>query len=120
MLTLIFFSCFGFVSIGDTVCEIISEELGVRTNQVTPDKLLSDLGADEFDIIEIVLEIEEEFELGIPHKDTLKLKTVGQVIKYVRGRLFGSQRFRGDSISQGAFDGREGSYFRRDFSLSTR
>jgi acyl carrier protein len=66
------------------VRNIIAHQLGVFLTKVKDDMLLADdLGADSFDRIELIMAIEEEFQGEIPDEDAVKLKTVGDVIKYV-------------------------------------
>ena len=65
--------------------EIIAKELEVDVKQVTPDaKFIEDLGADSLDIVELVMELEEEFGLDIPDEEADKLKTVGDAMNYLK------------------------------------
>ncbi len=60
------------------------EQLGVNADQVTREaKLIEDLGADSLDAVELVMAVEEEFELEIPDDQAEKLIAVGDVIDYV-------------------------------------
>ncbi len=66
------------------VKEIIVEQLGVKADQVTPEaKFIEDLGADSLDTVELVMALEEEFNIEVPDEQAEKLQTVGDVIKYV-------------------------------------
>ncbi len=66
------------------VKNIIVEQLGVALEQVTPEaKLVDDLGADELDSVELIMALEEEFNIEIPDEDSDKLLTVDDVIKYI-------------------------------------
>ena len=66
------------------VKEIIVEQLGVNTDQVTREaKLIEDLGADSLDAVELVMAIEEEFEIEVPDEDAEKLENVGNIIDHV-------------------------------------
>ena len=70
--------------IDQRVKEIIVEQLGVKPDQVTPEaKFIEDLGADSLDTVELVLALEEEFEIEVPDEQAEKLQSVGDVIKYV-------------------------------------
>ncbi len=70
--------------IDQRVKEIIVEQLGVKPDQVTPEaKFIEDLGADSLDTVELVMALEEEFEIEVPDEQAEKLQTVGDVIKYV-------------------------------------
>ena len=63
---------------------IIVEQLGVNADQVTREsKMIEDLGADSLDAVELVMAVEEEFELEVPDDQAEKLIAVGDVIDYV-------------------------------------
>ena len=67
------------------VKEIITEQLGVSADQVTPDaSFIDDLGADSLDQVELVMALEEEFEVEIPDEDAEKMTTVRDAIEYLR------------------------------------
>ncbi len=69
----------------DKVKEIIAKELEVDTKQLTPEaKFIEDLGADSLDIVELVMALEEEFNLEIPDEDADKLKSVGDAMNYLK------------------------------------
>ena len=71
-------------TIEQRVKAIITEQLGVNPDQVTPDaKFIEDLGADSLDTVELVMALEEEFGQEIPDEDAEKLQSVGDVIKYI-------------------------------------
>ncbi len=73
----------------DKVKEIIVEQLGVNAEQVTDSaSFIEDLGADSLDTVELVMAFEEEFGAEIPDEDAEKLKTVGDVIKYLKDKGF--------------------------------
>ncbi len=72
------------VSISPKVKEIIVEQLGVDPEKVKPEaSFIDDLGADSLDIVELVMAMEEEFDLEIPDEDAEKLKTVNDVASYL-------------------------------------
>ena len=63
---------------------IIAEQLGVKPEEVTPKaSFVDDLGADSLDTVELIMALEEEFNIEIPDEDAEKMKTVGDVIKYI-------------------------------------
>jgi acyl carrier protein len=79
------------MALEDKVKEIIVEQLGVNAEQVTPTaSFIEDLGADSLDTVELVMAFEEEFGAEIPDEDAEKLKTVGAVIEYLKGKGFGA------------------------------
>ena len=69
-------------SVADKVKKIVVEQLGVSEDQVTPEaKFIEDLGADSLDQVELVMALEEEFNLGEIEEDAAAgLKTVGDVL----------------------------------------
>ena len=67
------------------VVEIIVEELGVEADKVTPEaSFVDDLGADSLDTVELVMALEEEFEIDIPDEDAEAMRTVGDAMAYIR------------------------------------
>ncbi len=68
----------------ERVVEIIVHQLGVEPEEVTPEaNFVDDLGADSLDTIELVMAFEEEFGIEIPDEQAERLRTVGDVIKYL-------------------------------------
>jgi acyl carrier protein len=75
-------------SVEERVIEIVCENLGVNKEQVTRStSFQEDMGADSLDIVELVMELEEEFEITIPDDQAEKIKTVGEAIDYIEGEL---------------------------------
>ncbi len=71
----------------DRVKEIIVEQLGVNAEQVTPEaSFIDDLGADSLDTVELIMAFEEEFGAEIPDEDAEKLKSVGDVLSYLKSK----------------------------------
>ena len=71
--------------IATRVKKIIVDKLGVDEAEVTAEaSFTNDLGADSLDIVELVMTMEEEFELDIPDEDAEKMKSVGDVINYIK------------------------------------
>ncbi|MFO1464809.1 MAG: acyl carrier protein [bacterium] len=67
--------------------QIIAEQLGLNEDEINENaSLLDDLGADSLDIVELVMAMEEEFEMEIPDEDAEKIVTVKDVIDYVKRR----------------------------------
>ena len=72
----------------DKVKEIIVEQLGVAETAITPDaSFIDDLGADSLDIVELIMALEEEFDLEIPDADAEKVVTVNDVVEYIKGNV---------------------------------
>ncbi len=68
----------------DKVIQIITEQLGVDKESVTRESsFVNDLNADSLDMVELVMELEEQFELNIPDEDAEKITTVGEAISHV-------------------------------------
>ena len=64
---------------------IIVEQLGVAETSVTMEaSFIDDLGADSLDIVELVMALEEEFNIEIPDADAEKVVTVGDVVDYIK------------------------------------
>lgn len=73
------------MNIQDRVKNIICDQLAVEAEKVTDTaSFIDDLGADSLDIVELVMTMEEEFELDIPDEDAEKMKTVGDVVSYIK------------------------------------
>jgi acyl carrier protein len=72
-------------SVAEKVKQIIVEQLGVDEAEVTPTaSFVDDLGADSLDTVELVMALEEAFELDIPDEDAEKILTVQQAIDYIQ------------------------------------
>lgn len=69
----------------DRVKRIIIERLQVEESEVTPEaSFKDDLGADSLDVVELVMELEDEFDLEISDEDAEKITTVGEVLDYIK------------------------------------
>ena len=72
------------MSVKDKVIEIVCEQLGQPKEKVNEStSFITDLGADSLDNVELVMELEDEFDLSIPDEEAEKIKTVGDAIKYI-------------------------------------
>ncbi len=70
------------------VKEIVADKLSISEDQVTEEaSFIDDLGADSLDTVELVMALEDEFDMDIPDEDAEKLTTVGKAIEYVLGHL---------------------------------
>ena len=76
------------MNLEDQVSEIVVEQLGVTKGEAVPDaNFIEDLGADSLDIVELLMAMENIFDIEIPDKDAEKILTIGDAFSYVRGRL---------------------------------
>ncbi|MBL0687646.1 MAG: acyl carrier protein [Sulfurospirillum sp.] len=68
----------------EDVKEVVAEQLNVSNEEIKEDsKFVEDLGADSLDVVELVMALEEKFDIEIPDADAEKIITVGDAIKYV-------------------------------------
>ena len=71
-------------ALADKIRSLVAEQLGVDRNQVTPQaSILDDLGADSLDVVELVMAIEESFDIEIPDEAIESMRTIGDVETYV-------------------------------------
>lgn len=76
------------MAIHPKIKDIIVEQLNVDPDKVKPEaSFIDDLGADSLDIVELVMAMEEEFEIEIPDEDAEKLKTVNDVSSYLEKKV---------------------------------
>ncbi len=71
-------------SVEERVIDIVAEQLGVEKDKITRDThFVNDLGADSLDTVELVMELEEEFDISIPEDQAEKIQRVGEAIEYI-------------------------------------
>ena len=76
------------MSVDEKVKDIISEQLGVKKEEIKQESsFIDDLGADSLDTVEVVMALEEEFGIEIPDEDAEKITTVGEAIKYIEEKI---------------------------------
>ena len=76
------------MSVEERVIEIVSDQMGVSKDQITKEtSFINDLGADSLDTVELVMELEEEFDITIPDEKAEEIQTVGQAVAYIEEHL---------------------------------
>ena len=69
----------------DKVKKIVVDQLGVEESEISMDaSFIEDLGADSLDIVELIMALEEEFDIEIPDSDAEKITTVGDAVDYIK------------------------------------
>ncbi|WP_170007027.1 acyl carrier protein [Bacillus fonticola] len=72
----------------DRVSKIIVDRLGVDASEIKPEaSFKDDLGADSLDVVELVMELEDEFEMEISDEQAEKIVTVGDAVDYIKGSM---------------------------------
>ena len=76
------------VDVEAQIKDAIVEKLGVEESKVTPNaSFINDLGADSLDTVELIMELENRFNIQIPDEDQEKIQTVGDAITYVKSKV---------------------------------
>ena len=71
----------------DEIKEVVVEQLSVSADEVKEDsKFVEDLGADSLDVVELVMALEEKFDIEIPDEEAEKIATVADVVKYIESK----------------------------------
>lgn len=71
-------------SVEERVFDLVTQNLGVERSEITREKtFIGDLSADSLDIVELIMDLEEEFDLDIPEDEAEKIETVGHAIDYI-------------------------------------
>lgn len=69
----------------DKVKELISEQLDVKADDITEtSNIQDDLGADSLDVVDLVMALEDEFDVEIPEDQVENIKTVGDIVKFIK------------------------------------
>lgn len=69
----------------EKIQKIISEQLGIDSDEIKLESsFIDDLGADSLDIVELIMALETEFDIEIPDEEAEKVKTVGDVVEYIK------------------------------------
>ena len=75
----------GALGVLERLKKVIVEQLGVDENEITLDSsFVDDLGADSLDVVELIMALEEEFNVEIPYEDAEKIVTVGDALDYIK------------------------------------
>jgi acyl carrier protein len=86
--------------VAEKVMDIIAEELGVSRSEITPEShFVNDLGADSLDQIELVMALEDAFQISIPEEVAEKIQTVGQAIEHIERAVAGVQQGAKDQVA---------------------
>lgn len=68
----------------EKIKELIAKQLNKPVSEITDEKeVVKDLGADSLDVVEMLLNFEEEFDISVPESEAVKIKTVGDIIKLI-------------------------------------
>ena len=71
----------------DKVRDIIADELTIDRDTITMDShLVDDLKADSLDVVELIMDFEQEFDIEIPDEELPKVRTVGDIVRYIENR----------------------------------
>lgn len=69
----------------DRVKKVIADQLGLDVEEITMESsFVEDLGADSLDIVELIMALEEDFDIEIPDEDAEKIASVGDIVEYIR------------------------------------
>lgn len=72
----------------DKIKDIIVEQLDVEEDAVTMEaSITEDLGADSLDVVDLVMSIEESFDVEIPDEEVENIKTIGDIVKYIENKV---------------------------------
>ncbi len=71
----------------EKVKSLIVEQLDVDEDKISPDTTFEDIDADSLDVVELVMALEEEFDLEISDEEVEKIKTVGDIVNYIEERV---------------------------------
>ena len=75
------------MSVENKVKEIISDQLEVALDKLTAETTFEDIDADSLDVVELVMALEEEFDIEISDQEIENVKSVGDVVKYIESKV---------------------------------
>ncbi len=67
----------------DKIVAIIADQLDMEVSDITVDSTFEDLGADSIDVVDVIMTLEDEFDMEIPDEAIENMKTVGELVKFV-------------------------------------
>ena len=71
----------------EKISTIVAEQFGVEESTVTADTTFEDLGADSLDVVELIMAVEEEFEVQITDEDAENIQSIGDVVNFLKGKV---------------------------------
>ena len=71
----------------EKVKDIVAEQLGVEKEDIKLETTFEDLEADSLDVVELIMKLEEEFDIEIPDEDAEKIRVVGSAVEYIKEKL---------------------------------
>lgn len=72
------------MALADKIKDLIAKQLNKPVDEVTEEKeVVKDLGADSLDVVEMLMSLEEEFNITVPEEDAVNIKTVGDIVKMI-------------------------------------
>ncbi len=72
------------MAVAEKVKQLIADQLGKAVDEITEDKeVVKDLGADSLDVVEMLMSLEEEFNITVPEEEAVNIKTVGDIVKLI-------------------------------------
>lgn len=75
----------GGTQMENKIINLIAEKLGKDASEIKNEtRLIEDLGADSLDIVELIMTFEDEFNISLPDEDVSKMKTIGDIITYIK------------------------------------
>lgn len=75
------------MAVADKVKQLIAEQLGKSVDEISEEKeIVKDLGADSLDVVEMLMSLEEEYNITVPEEEAVNIKTVGDIVKLIESK----------------------------------